>query len=41
MNRLWVRLTLAFVAVTLVGVATVALLADTGIGRDFRQYAAG
>lgn len=41
MNRLWVRLTLAFVAVTLVAVITVALLADTNIGRDFRQYAAG
>lgn len=41
MNRLWVRLTLAFVAVTLVAVVTVAVLADTGIGRNFRQYAAG
>lgn len=41
MNRLWARLTLAFVAVTLVAVVTVAALADTGIGGNFRQYAAG
>ncbi len=40
MNRLWVRLTLAFVAVTLVGVATVALLADWSAGSEFRQYVA-
>ena len=41
MNRLWARLTLAFVAVTLVAVVAVAVLADTGIDRNFRQYAAG
>jgi two-component system OmpR family sensor kinase/two-component system sensor histidine kinase BaeS len=41
MNRLWLRLTLAFVAVTLIAVASVALLAGSGIGQEFRQYAAG
>ncbi len=40
MNRLWVRLTLAFVLVTLVGVATVALLTDWSAGREFRQFLA-
>ncbi|CAG0951004.1 two-component system, OmpR family, sensor histidine kinase BaeS [Anaerolineae bacterium] len=40
MNRLWVRLTLAFVAVTLVGVAVVALLADWSASNQFRQYLA-
>ena len=40
MNRLWVRLTLAFVAVNLVGVATIALLTDWSAGRGFRQYLA-
>lgn len=40
MNRLWVRLTLAFVAVTLVGVSVVALLVDWTADRDFRQYVA-
>ena len=40
MNRLWVRLTLAFVAVTLVGVTTVAALTDWSAGRDFRQFLA-
>ena len=40
MNRLWMRLTLASVAVTLVGVATVALLADWSAGNEFRQYVA-
>ncbi|MBI4789767.1 MAG: HAMP domain-containing protein [Chloroflexi bacterium] len=40
MNRLWVRLTLAFVAVTLVGVATIAVLTDWSAGRGFRQYLA-
>ncbi|MGE5263988.1 MAG: sensor histidine kinase, partial [Acidobacteriota bacterium] len=40
MNRLWVRLTFAFVAVTLVGVATVALLTDWSAGREFRQFLA-
>lgn len=38
MNRLWVRLTLAFVAVTLVGVGTVALLAGVTTGQQLRQY---
>lgn len=38
MNRLWVRLTLAFVLVTLVGVSTVALLANLSAGSQFRRY---
>jgi two-component system, OmpR family, sensor kinase len=38
MNRLWVRLTLAFVAVTLVGVATIALFVDWNADSEFRQY---
>ncbi|NIO67664.1 MAG: sensor histidine kinase, partial [Anaerolineae bacterium] len=40
MNRLWVRLTLAFVLVTLVGVSTVALLANLNASRQFRYYLA-
>ncbi len=40
MNRLWVRLTFAFVVVTLTGVATVALLTDWSAGTEFRQYLA-
>ncbi len=40
MNRLWVRLTVAFVAVTLVGAGTVALLVDWQAGNQFRQYLA-
>jgi two-component system OmpR family sensor kinase len=40
MNRLWVRLTLAFVLVTLVGVSTVALLANLSASRQFRYYLA-
>ncbi len=40
MNRLWIRLTLAIVAVTLVGVATVALLTDWSAGQEFRQFLA-
>lgn len=38
MNRLWVRLTAAFVAVTLVSVGTVALLAGWNASDQFRQY---
>ena len=38
MNRLWVRLTFAFVFITLVGVATVALLTNWSAGDEFRQY---
>ena len=38
MNRLWVRLTLAFVFITLVGVATVALLTNWSASNEFRQY---
>jgi two-component system OmpR family sensor kinase len=40
MSRLWVRLTLAFVLVTLVGVSTVALLANLNASRQFRYYLA-
>jgi two-component system OmpR family sensor kinase len=39
-NRLWVRLTLAFVFVTLVGVSTVALLANMTASSQFRHYLA-
>ncbi len=38
MNRLWVRLTLAFIFITLVGVATIALLTNWSAGNEFRQY---
>ena len=38
MNRLWFRLTLAFVGVTLIGVLTVTLLVDWQAGSEFRQY---
>jgi two-component system OmpR family sensor kinase/two-component system sensor histidine kinase BaeS len=40
MNRLWVRLTLAFVAITLVGIAVVAIIADWSANNIFRQYLA-
>ncbi|MEO8612504.1 MAG: HAMP domain-containing sensor histidine kinase [Chloroflexota bacterium] len=40
MNSLWVRLTLAFIAVTLVTVIIVAALADTTANREFRRYVA-
>jgi signal transduction histidine kinase len=38
MNRLWVRLTLAFIAITLLGVVSVAVLADVLADQAFRQY---
>jgi two-component system OmpR family sensor kinase/two-component system sensor histidine kinase BaeS len=38
MNRLWIRLTLSFVAVTLVAVLVVAVLADWSTDRQFRHY---
>ncbi|HVB21968.1 MAG TPA: ATP-binding protein [Ktedonobacteraceae bacterium] len=38
MNRLWVRLTLAFIAITLVGIVSVAVLADVMANQAFRQY---
>ncbi|MBI5669532.1 MAG: HAMP domain-containing histidine kinase [Chloroflexi bacterium] len=38
MNRLWVRLTLAFVAVTLVTVTLVALLAGWRVDAEFRHF---
>jgi signal transduction histidine kinase len=37
-NRLWVRLTLAFALVVLLTVGTIALLADLTAGQAFRQY---
>jgi signal transduction histidine kinase len=37
-NRLWVRLTLAFSVVVLLTVGTIALLADLTAGQAFRQY---
>jgi two-component system OmpR family sensor kinase/two-component system sensor histidine kinase BaeS len=40
MNSLWVRLTLAFIGVTLVTVIVVAVLADTTANREFRRYVA-
>jgi two-component system OmpR family sensor kinase len=38
MNRLWVRLTLAFALVILAAVGTIGLLADMNASRAFRQY---
>ena len=38
MNRLWVRLTLAFALVVLVTVGAIGLLADLTAGQAFRQY---
>ena len=38
MNRLWVRLTLAFALVVLITVGAIALLADLTAGQAFRQY---
>jgi signal transduction histidine kinase len=38
MNRLWVRLTLAFIAVTAVGVLIVAVLTDWNVDTQFRHY---
>jgi two-component system OmpR family sensor kinase len=38
MNRLWVRLTLAFALVILVTVGAISLLADLTAGQVFRQY---
>jgi two-component system OmpR family sensor kinase len=40
MNKLWIRLTLAFILVTLVGVSTVALLANRSASSQFRRYLA-
>ncbi len=39
MNRLWVRLTLAFILITLLGVGSVVLLVDWTAGNEFRRYA--
>jgi two-component system OmpR family sensor kinase/two-component system sensor histidine kinase BaeS len=41
MNRLWVRLTLAFFAVTVVGVLVVAVLTDWNVDTQFRHYMMG
>ena len=40
MNRLWVRLTLAFALVVLIGIGAVALLANAAIDREFRSFVA-
>ncbi|HEY4689714.1 MAG TPA: HAMP domain-containing sensor histidine kinase [Anaerolineae bacterium] len=40
MNRLWVRTTLAFALVVLIGIGAVALLTDFAIGREFRDFIA-
>lgn len=40
MNRLWVRLTLAFTLVAVIGIASIAVLADLAIGRNFRNFVA-
>jgi two-component system OmpR family sensor kinase/two-component system sensor histidine kinase BaeS len=40
MKRLWVRLALAFIAITLIGVSSVAVLADISASQAFRQYVA-
>ena len=38
MNTLWVRLTIAFTAATLVSIAVVALVANSQVSTDFRQF---
>jgi len=40
MNRLWVRLTLAFAAVAVIGIGAAALLANFAIGGEFRRFVA-
>src|SRR5512141_3066113 len=40
MNRLWVRLSLAFVFVALISAAAVAVLASTSADTQFRQFLA-
>ncbi|HEX2906347.1 MAG TPA: HAMP domain-containing sensor histidine kinase [Phototrophicaceae bacterium] len=40
MNRLWVRLTLAFVAVTLITILVASVLAGLGVDVEFRRYLA-
>ncbi len=41
MNRLWVRLTCAFIAITLISVILVAVLANSAATDQFQQYLAG
>src|SRR5258707_12492348 len=38
MNRLWVRLTLAFIVVTQLSVFVVVVLADSSVNGEFRRY---
>lgn len=38
MNRLWVRLSLAFLIVAWLGIAVIALVVNAATGRSFRQY---
>ena len=40
MNRLWVRLALAFAIVAVIGIGVAALLADLSIDREFRSFIA-
>src|SRR5512140_1177307 len=38
MNRLWVRLTLAFAIVAVIGIGLASLMADLAIDREFRSF---
>ncbi|CAG0928966.1 two-component system, OmpR family, sensor histidine kinase BaeS [Thermoflexales bacterium] len=38
MNRLWVRLTIAFAIVAVIGIGVAALLADQSVNREFRSF---
>ncbi len=38
MNRLWVRLTLAFAIVAVIGIGVAALLTDQSVNREFRSF---
>ena len=40
MNRLWVRLTIAFAIVAVIGIGVAALLADQSVNREFRSFIA-
>ena len=40
MNRLWVRLTLAFVVVAVIGIGLASLLANLAIDNEFRSFVA-
>ncbi len=40
MNRLWVRLTIAFAVVAVIGIGVAALMASLSIDREFRTFVA-